>query len=132
MTIRIPLAAAAIAAAALAFAAPSAAAPCDVGRGMDNVEYALEIAGTPPKTYPPCEDYDGDGFCDNFCPDYDGDGYCDVPYTEGPNPPEPPSPTPYEPDCDIMQSECDSGCDSASTQDEYDDCVDSCMSNAGC
>ncbi len=123
---------AAIAAAALAFAAPAAGAPCDAGSGMDAIQYGLEIATTPP-AFVPCEDYDGDGFCDNFCPDYDGDGYCDVPYTEGPNPPEPPDPTPYEPDCSIMESECDSGCNAeASTQAEYEDCMDSCMSRAGC
>lgn len=54
------------------------------------------------------------------------------PWTD-PDIPSPPPPTPYEPDCDVMESECESGCQSGSkSQDEYDSCVDKCMDRAGC
>lgn len=51
----------------------------------------------------------------------------------GEYPPEPPDPTPYEPDCDIMFDECDSGClDATTTVGGYELCVDACMDRAGC
>lgn len=60
-------------------------------------------------------------------------GILDAAPPKAQDPPEPPSPTPYEPDCDIMDSECDSGCDAETeTVDGWGECYNACMDRAGC
>lgn len=129
---RTPLVAVAIAAAVLAFAAPAAASPCDAGFGMADIEYALDIAGAPPPAKSACPDEDEDGICDDFCPDFDGDGWCDGDKPDAGDPPDASDPAPYEPDCDIMESECHDGCFPQPTFGEFADCMNSCIARAGC